>query len=206
MKKALLVAGHPDDIELGASGLVLKLKEQGWSLSYVVFSQCETDSGLGFTKEEIMSEFDSACELMGVEEKIVNNFPNTRLPSYSYEIRSILGKIAERLHPDLVLIPSVNDPHQDHSTVAWESIRTFRTQETILGYELHRHGSYLFNPNVFVDISKYLEEKIKILMCYKSQLKRPYFSEDVFRSIARMRGSQVGIDYAEAFEAVKIFY
>lgn len=205
-KRALLIGAHPDDVELGAAGLALKLRKAGGKLYYVAFSKCEADSGLDFTGEQITRELNEACKVMDVADVFILNYPNTRLPEYAREIRSFLGELQRSIHPDLVLIPSLSDPHQDHKTVAEESLRTFRTRETILSYELHRHGSYRFQPNVFADITSVIDEKVRVLNCYQSQLKRPYFSEDIFRSIARMRGAQVGIYYAEAFEAVKIFY
>lgn len=200
MKVALAVGAHPDDIELGAAGLLLKLREQGWDLYYVAIA------GTNYEQTEVLlSELDQTCKLMRIKEKVVMSIPNTRLPDHTHQIRDKLGELAGRLRPGLVLIPSVRDTHQDHAVVALESIRTFRSKETILSYELHRHGSYLFSPNVFVDIEDVIERKLEILSCYKTQLKRAYFTEDVFRSMAIMRGAQVGIGYAEAFEAVKVF-
>lgn len=201
MKNVLMVAAHPDDVELGAAGLALLLKRSGWVLHYVVLA------GVGYPKaEELMSELARSCELMGVKDQLVCDFPNTQLPDHSHEIRNVLVRLEENIRPGLVLIPSVNDTHQDHVAVASESVRTFRHRETILSYEIHRHGSYVFKPNVFVDIESVLEEKLEVLASYKTQLHRAYFNEDVFRSIARVRGTQVGIEYAEAFEAVKVFY
>ena len=200
MKKALVVTAHPDDGELGAGGLILKLKKQGLIVHYLVF----VDHGFA-QKEKIFAEFDKACRLLGVKERWYN-FPIHKLPDHSHEVRDELIKVEEELRPNLVLIPSINDTHQDHLTVAWESIRTFRNKETVLSYELLRHGSGLFKPNVFVDVENVLDKKIEVLKCHTTEYWRNYYTEEVFRSTARVRGVQVGIKYAEAFEAVKIFW
>lgn len=200
MKNVLMAAAHPDDVELGAAGLALKLSRVGWDLYYVVFA------GVGYSKvENLLSEFSQSCRLLGVKERIVCNFPNTRLPDNSHEVRDTLVRLKERIHPSLVLIPSVCDTHQDHATVALESVRTFRGEETVLSYEIHRHGSHTFKPNVFTDIGAVFDDKLEVLASYKSQLWRAFFDEKVFRAIARMRGAQIGIEYAEVFEGVKVF-
>lgn len=202
MKRLLVVAAHPDDGELGAAGLILNLKKVGWTVNYAVFA------GTGYDdQKKLMRELEQACKLMEINEKTIYTYPKHKLPDHYHKIRADLTDLEQTFKPNLVLIPSLNDTHQDHITVATESMRTFRNKETILSYEILRHGSYLFKPNVFVDIEQIIHQKVEVLKCYKTQLAhRRYFSEAVFRSIARMRGAQVGIDYAEAFEAVKIFW
>ena len=94
-----------------------------------------------------------------------------------------------------------------------ETLRTFRSGEFIFAYELLRHGSYLFDPNLFVDISEYMEAKIKALLCYESQVgRRSYYSPETFRALARTRAAQAGCGYnpkvylyAEAFTILKMY-
>src|SRR6266705_287017 len=66
----------------------------------------------------------------------------------------ILEGLQEAVEPDLVFIPFLEDPHQDHAALAHAAIRTFRGNETILQYEILRYGSHSFTPSLFVEITE----------------------------------------------------
>ncbi len=135
------------------------------------------------------------------------DFPNRRLPERRSAIMNEMEKLQQAIEPDLVFIPFLEDPHQDHETVARAAIRTFRRRETILQFEILRYGSHSFTPSLFVDITRSLDRKVAALRHYKSQFeRRAYFDEESFRSIARTRGAQSGYDYAEGFVIYKMYW
>ena len=108
----------------------------------------------------------------------------------------------KQLQPDLVLMPSLNDIHQDHSTIAEEGLRAFKNT-TILGYELI-WNNLTFNTTSFVKLDKkYIQAKCDALKEYKSQGERDYMSEDFIFSLAKTRGIQIGCKYAESFEVIR---
>jgi LmbE family N-acetylglucosaminyl deacetylase len=209
------VGAHPDDVELGSGGFLAKCIDCGCEAHYVVLSPCKKNTGLDHAPETLVNEAKKATATLGIKQENVTffDFENTRLPSHAHEIRTTLEGIRNQVKPSLVLCPSTTDPHQDHATVGMESLRTFRSGEFVFAYELLRHGSYLFDPNLFVDISKYMETKIKALLCYKSQIgKRSYFAPETFRALARTRAAQAGYGYdpktylyAEAFTILKMY-
>lgn len=209
------IGAHPDDVELGCGGLLAKCIDAGYDVHYVVLSPCRKNTGLDHAPETLVNEAMKATTILGIKEENVTffDFENTRLPTHAHEIRAALEGVRMRIKPSLVLCPSTTDPHQDHATVGVEALRTFRSGEFILAYELLRHGSYLFDPNLFVDISEYMETKIKALLCYESQVgKRSYFSSRAFKALASTRAAQAGYGYdpktyvyAEAFTIMKMY-
>ena len=205
-KKILALGAHPDDVELGCAGLIAKCVNSGAEVYVAVMSKCD-DQFDESEKETLIGECRRAASVLGISETFIYDFPNKELPEHRIEIMDIYNRYQKELNPDLVLIPFLDDPHQDHSAVAYSAIRTFRGTETILQYEILRHGSYTFTPTLFVDISKYIEKKLKALNCYKSQIKRrAYFDEESFKALARTRGAQSGYNYAEGFVIYKMFW
>ena len=116
-----------------------------------------------------------------------------------------LGAIGRRV-PDLVLVPSANDMHQDHGVLYWEALRAFKKEASIWGYE-HPWNNLTFTTDIFVRLRpEHLEKKIRALKEYKSQTDRGYMDERNIRSLVATRGAQLDIQYAEAFELIRLLY
>ncbi|MBI4416993.1 MAG: PIG-L family deacetylase [Euryarchaeota archaeon] len=202
---ALALGAHPDDIELGCGGALAVMHRLGVELHAAVMSKCE-DEVRDRERNLRAKEFLRACEVTGAKPHLYD-LPNRELPEHRQEVMTILEQLQETVAPDLVFIPFLEDPHQDHSTVAYAAIRTFRRSETILQYEILRYGSHTFTPSLFVDITDVLDTKLAALRRYESQFRvRPYFDEESFRSLARTRGAQSGYQYAEGFVLYKMFW
>lgn len=202
MRIALYLGAHPDDVEIGCGGTIVKNISEEQPV-VIAFSPCNTNTGLDVKYGEIEQEFYDSMKTFGVERFKVLEFENTKLYSRSDDIRHYVEKSRREIAPDVVYIPSIDDLHQDHSTLALESLRAFRRgTEEVRCYEA---GSTLrgFNPNIFVDIEDTIDVKIKALMCYKSQYGRHYHHEEIFKATATTRGAQVGLKYAEAFELIR---
>lgn len=136
------------------------------------------------------------------ENVFVSKYPVRKLNYHRQEILEELVAIRKKLAPDLVLMPSPKDIHQDHSTVTIEGLRAFKNT-CMLGYELI-WNNFSFDNTAFVAIEeKHVKTKVKALMEYKSQGFRNYVSEDFIGSLAKVRGTQVGVPYAECFEVIR---
>ena len=99
-------------------------------------------------------------------------------------------------------MPSINDIHQDHYTVAQEGLRAFKDR-TILGYELI-WNNISFNTTSFITLGKkHIQAKVDALKEYKSQSDRAYMSREFIFSLAKSRGVQIGKEYAECFEVIR---
>ncbi len=204
-KNVLVLAPHTDDGELGAGGFIAKLIEENSEVTYVAFSTAEESVPFGFPKDILKSEVRSATKVLGIksENTIVFSYNVRKLNYVRQEILEELIKLKKNNNYDLILIPSINDIHQDHSTIAYEGIRAFKTR-TILSYELI-WNNLSFNTQSFVELEeRHLKKKVEALKKYKSQGSRDYLSSKFIRALAIARGVQFGVNYAETFEVVRL--
>lgn len=204
-KNVLVLAPHTDDGELGCGGTICKLIAQGANVFYAAFSTASDSIPAGFPKDILKTEVRDATNRLGIKDENLFIFDyKVRKLNYSrQEILEDLIKIKLKINPDLVFMPNLNDIHQDHSTVAQEGLRAFKTR-TILGYELI-WNNLTFNTTSFVVLQKeHIETKCKALLEYKSQGQRDYMSEEFVFSLAHSRGVQIGAKYAEAFEVIRL--
>ncbi|WBV61571.1 PIG-L family deacetylase [Chryseobacterium camelliae] len=205
-KKVLVLAPHTDDGELGAGGFISKLIEDGAEVFYMAFSTAEESVPEGFPKDVLKTEVKAATKVLGVKEENVLIF-NYQVRKLNYVRQEILEELIrfkkENNDIDLLLIPSVNDIHQDHSTIAIEGIRAFKTK-SIFSYELI-WNNLSFNTQAYISLDEaHVNKKINALKEYKSQGFRDYLSEDFIRSLAVARGVQFGVKFAETFEVVRL--
>jgi LmbE family N-acetylglucosaminyl deacetylase len=125
-------------------------------------------------------------------------------PSVRQDILEVLVALNADLRPDLVFTPSLGDIHQDHETVARESMRAFK-RTTLLGYEIP-WNCFNFRQQAYVELEPaQLDRKVAALMCYRSQAHRNYANEEYVRNVARTRGIEGGRDLAEVFEVYRWF-
>jgi LmbE family N-acetylglucosaminyl deacetylase len=202
--KVIVLAPHTDDGEFGCGGVINKLIQEGNEVYYIAFSACKQSVLPQFPTDILITEVKEATKVLGVkpEHLILYDF---EVRTFSYQRQSILDiliKLRNELSPDLVFLPSSNDIHQDHHTIAIEGMRAFKNT-TILAYEIP-WNNFTFNTTSFFMLSDInIESKILALQQYKSQAHRAYANEDFIRSLARTRGVQIGGKYAEVFEVVR---
>lgn len=206
-RKVLVLAPHTDDGELGAGGTVAKLIESGAEVYYAAFSTAEQSVPEGFPKDILKTEVKNATVRLGIipDHLLIYNYEVRKLNYVRQEILEELIRLRKQIAPDLVLLPSLNDIHQDHSTVAQEGLRAFK-QKTILGYELI-WNNLTFSTSCFVQLNEsHIQKKCHALKAYASQQHRDYISEEFVASLARARGVQIGCQYAEAFEVIRLIF
>ncbi len=207
MKRVLILSPHTDDAELGCGATIARFIEEGKSILWVVFSTAEESLPADMAPDTLENEFRNVVRKLNLDEDniIVNHFKVRYLHEKRQEILELLVKIRNSFDPELVIGPSLNDFHQDHTIVANEMVRAFKSHASIISYELP-WNHITFNTQFFFKVtSKQLEQKINILKEYKSQMKkeRSYFSRDFIKGLAVTRGIQVNADFAEAFEVIK---
>lgn len=204
-RDVLVLAPHTDDGELGAGGTIVKLIEQGANVYYAAFSTAEESVPDGFPKDILKSEVKSATLKLGIkpENLLIYNYQVRKLNYARQEILEDLIKLRKKLNPSLILMPCLNDIHQDHSTVAQEGLRAFK-QKTILGYELI-WNNLTFSTTCFIKLEQHhVQAKYEALQRYDSQRHRDYMGQDFIFSLAKTRGVQIGHEYAEAFEVIRL--
>jgi LmbE family N-acetylglucosaminyl deacetylase len=197
----LVLAPHTDDGELGCGGTMARFVEEGARVTYAAFSIATRSVPDGFPRDILATEVRHATAAIGIPEDDLRvfDFEVRTFPANRQEILERLIEIQNELQPDLVLMPSLNDLHQDHQTIAQEGLRAFK-RTTLLGYEIP-WNNITFNHQVYVTLQqRHIDKKVAALLCYQSQQHRNYAREDYVRNLAFTRAIDVGRDLAEVFE------
>lgn len=201
----LVLAPHTDDGEFGCGASIAKFLQQGSRVIYVAFSAAEQSVLPHLPKNILRTEVKEATSILGIAEEdcVILDFEVRKFPQNRQKILDALIKLDKKYSPDLVLLPSVNDTHQDHQTIAQEGFRAFK-RKTMLGYEIP-WNNLEFRTSAFVEVSEeHVKAKINALDKYESQKHRNYANEDFVRSLARIRGVQIGCAFAETFEVIRL--
>ncbi len=203
-KNVLVLAPHTDDGELGCGGTIAKFVAEGATVHYVAFSACEQSVLPQFPSDILITEVKAATQVLGIKPENLTLLKYD-VRTFNYERQPILDdilKIKAKVQPDLVFIPSLNDIHQDHATIAIEALRAFKFS-TVLSYELP-WNNINFTTNCFSSLEEiYVEKKIEALKKYESQAHRAYANGEFIKGLARTRGVQINLPFAEAFEVVR---
>lgn len=212
MKSVLVVAPHADDETLGCGGTLLKLRQRGFRLIWLVVTSPSTSNGYDHAfvhrrAEEISSVQKRygffSTEVLGFSPGGVGEIPRKTLVEQ-------LAQRIESFRPEIVLLPFWGDVHSDHRVIfeaCQSSLKSFRAPwiERVLCYETLSETEQgmvsSFCPNIFVNVDGYLEEKIDIMGIYSSEVGVFPFprSRQAMESLAYFRGAQAGFQAAEAF-------
>lgn len=204
LQKILVLSPHTDDSELGCGGTVARFIEEGRDVHVAAFSACEKSVPAGQPADILVREWNAALDVLGVpaSNRTLHHFPVRDFPEHRQDILDRLIAFRDSLKPDLVFIPSRDDLHQDHQVLAMEGLRAFKGT-SILGYEIP-WNNILFETRSFVHLEqKHIEQKIAALRCYNSQSFRGYANSEFVFSLARTRGIQIEVPFAEVFEAIR---
>lgn len=202
VSRVLCLGAHPDDIEIGCGGSLLALLAQrpGISVDWIVLSgDAERERETRAAADRILRDaVETTVTVMAFRERYFR---------YDPALKEAFDEIGRASQPDLVLAPWSGDAHQDHQVVAELAANTFRDQ-LMLEYEIPKYDGDLGRPSVFIHLTKaQAQEKVATLMdCFPSQIQRPWFSEETFRGLMRLRGieSRAPDGYAEAFHSRKM--
>lgn len=199
----LVLGAHPDDGEFGCGGTIARFCEEGKNVYYAVFSLCEKSVPLEYPRDILKTEFMVSSAVLGIprENLIIHNYEVRMFPTVRQEILENLVSIRKQFKPDLVLLPSTSDLHQDHHTLSEEGVRAFKGI-SILGYE-QAWNNRVFSTEAFIRLEKrHIDKKIEAIKSYKSQTFRSYSKDTFIESLAEVRGTQISMEYAEAFEVI----
>ncbi len=205
LDSVLVLAPHTDDGEFGCGATIAKLCALGVNVKYVAFSAAEQSVPAGLPRDILRHEVMEATHALGLsrEDVCVLRYPVREFPSYRQEILEDLIKIKKQLNPSIVFCPSVHDIHQDHRIIAEEAIRAFKDR-TILGYEMPWNNLSVDTTCFVVLDEEDVKKKIEALNCYMSQNFRNYVNAKFIFSLAQVRGTQIGVEFAEVFDVIRL--
>ena len=198
-QRIIAIAPHIDDVELGAGATVYRLAKTN-EVYYVGLSLPPLVDEATF-----MAEFGVSVGHLGLDPSrvITRRYDPRDLFSTRSEILQLFYDLARDLRPALVLMPNGNDIHQSHEVVHAEARRAFKFT-TMLGYELP-WNSMDFSMDVFVTLTEEdVNAKVDAINAYRTQKSRLFFSNDIVADLARVRGKQVGREFAECFELIRM--
>jgi LmbE family N-acetylglucosaminyl deacetylase len=198
-RSVLALAAHPDDIEIGCGGTLLRLARRwpGLSVTTVVLT------GTQLRHDEARAAAD--LFLPGCTTTVRTfTLPDGRLPSVWAQAKEILEEVAAGENPDLIFAPRPQDAHQDHRTVA-EIVPTVWRDHLVLTYEIPKYDGDLGRSNLYVPLDETTaRDKVRLLhKAFPSQSGRDWWDEEMFLGLARVRGMECKARYAEAFFVTK---
>lgn len=212
--KILFVSPHPDDETLGCGGTILNHKKKRDKIYWHILTSIEENDEYFLKRKK---EIQKVKKYYKFDEVIQENFITGNLDTYPKKnIISKIEKLIKRIKPDMIYLPYEYDFHSDHKIVfecykpffksfRYPFIKTIKQYEVLSETNLANIKNKIFAPNNFVDITKSLKKKITIMKMYKSEIKKFPFprSKDTIEALAKTRGSQINVKYAEAFIILK---
>jgi len=200
----LILSAHTDDGELGCGASIARWADEGKDVHYLALSAAEESVPDSFPRNTLRTEVARATAILGIPGKNLQvlHYPVRRFSEHRQNILDDLITARARIRPDLVLLPSPHDVHQDHRVLSEEGVRAFKNH-SILGYELP-WNLYRFTNSSYSRVnSLHMERKCRALECYMTQMNRPYFDKEFIYGLARMRGVQIKQPYAECFDVIR---
>jgi LmbE family N-acetylglucosaminyl deacetylase len=204
MQKATILAigAHPDDIEFGCGGTIIKYTQRGHRL----FLQIMTEGGLGADSATRSSEQEASRAILGAEDIFWGGYEDTHL-QVDVELISKIEAVIKKVQPNFIFCCYPEDTHQDHRHLTQAVMSATRYIRNVLFYE--GPTTQNFKAHVFVDISDTLDKKIEALQAHRSQVMKTNIEDlsivEVARSTANFRGIQGRVKYAEAFHSLRLF-
>lgn len=193
-RRVLAVGAHPDDIELGCGGTLLKHRSVGDRVWMLVMTGGELGAA---SQRGRIAEAQEAANIIGAD-LLLGKFYDGQIPLNSDAVNVVEDAIV-RYNIDTVYVHSPADAHQDHLLVARATIAAARRLNRVLFYQ--SPSTTEFNPTVYLDIERFLPKKLEALACHKSQLDGSVTVDlEVVQSTAHYWGSRGKLPYAEAFE------
>jgi LmbE family N-acetylglucosaminyl deacetylase len=203
--KILAIGAHPDDIEVGCAGNLLKYAKAG--CHHEIYLHVMTSGGRGGEEEVRKGEQERSAAILGAKDLIWGGYDDTELSPHMNRMVSEIEVLIRKICPDFIFVNFGNDTHQDHRSLCKATVSATRYVKNVLFYEVPTTVN--FSPLVFVDIKDTLEKKINSLLAHQSQVMKTNIEGltivDVVKSTAGFRGIQGRVQYAEGFVPLRLF-
>ena len=215
----MVIAPHPDDETLGCGGTLLKHRENGDKIFWVIVTAISKSLNLSEERKKSRDkEIEKVSKIYGFSKVFKLNLPTIELDTIpTKEIVDKLSNCIKETECEILYIPNYSDVHSDHKFVAdaaisctkwfrYPSIKKVMVYETLSETEFGINNNLNnFNPNVFVNIEEYIDKKIDIMNIFESEVFELPFprSNEALKALAIYRGVACGYKSAEAFMMLK---
>lgn len=198
----LAIGAHPDDIEFGCGGTLIKYSQKGYNVFLMILTLGQMGGKGKVRKREQLA----SCKILKSQKVFFGKYRDTRLPLDQGVIDSIEG-VLKIVKPEFIFVNYFDDTHQDHRHLTQATLSATRYIRNVLFYEVPTTQNFI--PNVFVDIESTLEDKMAALQAHDSQVTRTNIEglpiTEIAKSSANFRGTQGRVKYAEGFISVRLF-
>lgn len=196
-KVVLAVGAHPDDVEIGCGGILLRHRAAGDSVAVLTLSGGEQ----GGEAAERVEEARRAAEVLGA--RLFMRTLEDAAISEGKETISLIEEVIREIDPSVIYTHTLNDGHQDHRSVHRATVVAARQVPSLYCYQAPSSGID-FRPTKFVEVGEFLGRKVQAISAYRSQVaKRPYLRETLLLATAEYWGRFAGYGRVEPLEVVR---
>jgi LmbE family N-acetylglucosaminyl deacetylase len=199
----LAIGPHPDDIEIGCAGTMLKYAQKGHNVFFLLITRGERGGKSELRKQEQIK----AANIIGASDVFWAGFKDTELLEKANEIIHVVEGYIKKIQPSFIFVNFFDDTHQDHRTVNRSVLSAARYVRNVMFYEVPTTNNFI--PNVFVDIGSCMDKKLEALKAHASQVMKTNIQDlsilDIAKSSAHFRGVQGRIPLAEGFVSERLF-
>ncbi|WP_157218504.1 PIG-L deacetylase family protein [Flavisphingomonas formosensis] len=218
IRRALVIAPHPDDEILGCGGTMAAIVAGGGEVHVVIVTRGQQPRFDVAQAEQVYREAKRAHQHLGIAETHFLGLPAAELDRLPHaDLNAAIAGVVKDVRPDTLFVPFVGDLHMDHRLVFEAAMVAARPRggsypQRILAYETVSETNWsaptlapAFHPNVFVEITDFLDAKLNAFACFVSQC-QPFPDErsiETLSALAAVRGSTVTREAAEAFMLIR---
>lgn len=219
MKNIIFIAAHPDDETLGCGGTILKHKKNGDRIFWLIVTNLTKVGGFETrTINQRQIEIEKVSKEYDFDGVFKLDIPTMSLSSGSItKLIPNISNIFNKIRPEIIYTMNRSDAHSDHRIIfdaVMACTKSFRYPfvKRVLMYECLSETEFapmlsekIFQPNYFIDITNFMDQKIEIMKIYKSELGEHPFPRSIknIKALGTFRGASVGVKYAESFQLIK---
>ena len=214
--KILVIAPHPDDETLGCGGTIKKYIKEGNDVFLCIVTKAYTPDWSDEFIKNREKEIENSAKELGIKKVVNLDLPTVKLDTLPQkDLNDAISKCVNDIKPEIAFIPFHGDINKDHKLVSEATLVALRPKpgsptKKVYLYEVLSETEWskpaqkiedVFVPNYYEDITDFLDDKIKVMKCYKSEVKEyphPRSLEGI-KVLAQKRGMEIGVKYAEAF-------
>jgi len=214
-KTILVVAAHSDDEALGCAGTMAKHVASGDSVHVLFMTDGVGSRDVKGDEEGICRQTASqkAAKILQVSSIKNLEFPDNKMDSVPLlDVTQAVEKVVSEKQPDIIYTHHIGDLNVDHQITHKAVMTACRPQpglcvreiyafEVLSSTEWQTPGLLPFLPNVFVDITEYIDTKRRIIKAYKEEMRQTPHSRSIENiiNLTRLRGNTIGVECGEAF-------
>lgn len=210
----LVIAPHPDDETLGAGGALLRARKAGREVHWLIVTQMRPEDGWPEGKmAKRKLEIETVADAYGFASVRILPFPAARLDTFPIgDIVAAIGDVVKEINPEVMLLPHRGDAHSDHAAVhdagaacakwfRYPSVKWVLVYETLSETDAAIQQALPFIPNIYVDVTGHLEEKLRITQMFGAEIQDFPFPRSLaaIAALAQVRGAASGTQAAECF-------